>query len=188
MILISRKARDSYIDDITHFRVPKGTLSTYYQWRVKRFANALIEAIVFLTVLVSAVLLLAYYSNLLAELMDVIVIVVFVLGLAGLSSAQIVWRVRQVIEKERDLVLTITATDDLIGNARIVVDDLYRAQEAGDGHTWFALFKIAQISNPLGYSVRDVLIEKGKSVVRKAREEEKASREYSSSDQGLHIQ
>ncbi len=170
MILINRRARDAYITDITHFRTPKNPLSRYYKWRVTRLGNAILDAIVFLSVLVSVVLVLAYYSSLLPELLNAVVIVAFVLGLAGLSSAQMVWRVKQVNEKERDLVMEISSSVDIISKARVIVDDLYSAKENSDGHTWFALFRIAQLKDPLGYSVRDVLLEKGKSVILESEE------------------
>jgi hypothetical protein len=43
-----------------------------------------------------------------------------------------------------------------------MIDDLYLQGVMGDGRTWFALFKLAQKQDQVGWVIRDVLLEKGK--------------------------
>jgi hypothetical protein len=45
-----------------------------------------------------------------------------------------------------------------------MVEELYQAGAYADGHIWFALFKIAQQQDVVGWSVRDVLMEKSKAI------------------------
>ena len=132
----------------------------------------------------------AYFSNLLSELLDVIVIVTFVLGLASLSSIQMVWRVKKVIEQEIVLMHNISSSGDMIGKTKIIVDELYEANPKDSGHLWFALFRIAQFENSLGYSVRDVLLEKGKEVLEDTniQEETKMREALQSSDEENDLQ
>ena len=165
MIFVNRKARDSYVADIVHFRIPKGIFSRYYEWRVSNLKNAILDAVVYLALLVSVIFGAAYFSNLLNELLDAIVIIVFVVGLASLSSIQMIRRVKKVNDQETILISDISSSEDMIGRTKIIVDNLYESNTKDDGHIWFALFRIAQFENPLGYSVRDVLLEKGKEVL-----------------------
>ena len=190
MILVNRKARDSYVADIVHFRKPKNPFSKYYEWRVTSLKNAIVDAVVNLAILVSVILGVAYFSNLLSALIDAIVIVTFVVGLASLSSIQMVWRVKKVIEQEFVLIHNISSSDDMIGKTKIIVDDLYEANTKDSGHLWFALFKIAQFENSLGYSVRDVLLEKGKEVLEDTniQEETKMREALQSSDEETDLQ
>jgi hypothetical protein len=44
----------------------------------------------------------------------------------------------------------------------MMVDDLYLQGVMGDGRTWFALFKLAQKQDQVGWVIRDVLLEKSK--------------------------
>ena len=190
IILVNRKARDSYVADIVHFRRPKNPFSKYYEWRVTTLRNAIIDAVVNLALLISVILGVAYFSNLLNELLDVIIIVTFVVGLASLSSIQMVWRVKKVIEQEIVLIHNISSSDDMIGKTKIIVDDLYKANAKDSGHLWFALFRIAQLENSLGYSVRDVLLEKGKEVLEDTniQEEVKMREALQSSDEDSDLQ
>ena len=68
----------------------------------------------------------------------------------------------------------IGSSVDKYGIARNMVDDLFMQGAMGDGRVWFALYRIAQESNPVGYIVRDVLIEKNREVTE--------SRKYDSID------
>ena len=190
MILVNRKARDSYVADIVHFRRPKNPFSKYYEWRVTSLRNAIVDAVVNLALLISVILGVAYFSDLLSELIDVIVIVAFVVGLASLSSIQMVWRVKKVIEQEIVLMHNISSSDDMIGKTKIIVDDVYEANTKDSGHLWFALFRIAQFENSLGYSVRDVLLEKGKEVLEdiNIQDETKIRETLQSSDEESDLQ
>jgi hypothetical protein len=53
---------------------------------------------------------------------------------------------------------------DRYGIAKDIVDNLFMQGSMGDGRVWFALYRIAQEPNPVGYIIRDVLIEKNREV------------------------
>ena len=63
---------------------------------------------------------------------------------------------------ENRIISAIRTANDKISVARMMVDDLYMEGAMGDGRKWFALFKIAQRQDQIGWVIRDVLIEKGK--------------------------
>jgi hypothetical protein len=159
MTLIKR-AQDTYVVDITHFRPPSSRLSSYYEWRISDFGNILLEIIIYHVLLVTAIVLLTVPTGLLGELGNLVVVFFIIFTLSLLSSGQMLRRVRQIITREQRIVFTLNAAEDKIGRARTIVEDLYQGHE--EGHIWFALFKVAQMKDPIGYSVRDVLIEKGK--------------------------
>jgi hypothetical protein len=46
-----------------------------------------------------------------------------------------------------------------------MVDELYQAGAYADGRIWFALFKITLREDPIGWSVRDVLMDRSKKIV-----------------------
>jgi len=72
------------------------------------------------------------------------------------------WRVKEVVDSETRIVASIGYSKDKIGTTRTMVEDLYMQGPMGDGRIWFALFRLAQRPDTIGWSIRDVLIEKGK--------------------------
>ncbi len=75
------------------------------------------------------------------------------------------WRVKGIIEREQNIVSRLRGTEDKIGLVEQMVDELYQAGAYADGRIWFALFKITLREDPIGWSVRDVLMEKSKKIV-----------------------
>ena len=145
-----------------HFRAASSTLSRYYDWRVSRFINALIEGIVFLVILLGSMILLSVAIASIAAFMDVMLYVVFVMFLSILSSLQMAWRVREINERENSIITSIGTSIDKVGIARQLVEDLMIQGSMGDGRVWFALYRLAQRPNQAGWAIRDVLIEKGR--------------------------
>lgn len=74
------------------------------------------------------------------------------------------WRVREINIQERSIITGVGSSVDKFGIAKDIVDNLFMQGSMGDGRIWFALYRIAQESNPVGYIVRDVLIEKNREV------------------------
>ncbi|TFG32769.1 hypothetical protein EU528_02335 [Candidatus Thorarchaeota archaeon] len=161
-LYVGRISRNRYLSDIMTFRSPSSRLSKYYNWRVTSFGNALYEGLVFLVVLVMSLYTLGYSLFPVNDVNGAFLIVVFVVFLSFLSAMQHAWRVKEVVDSEGRIDTAIKTSTDKIGVARMMVDDLYLQGVMGDGRTWFALFKLAQRQDQVGWVIRDVLLEKGK--------------------------
>ena len=98
------------------------------------------------------------------------------------------WRVKEVVDSEGRIDTAIKTSTDKIGVVKMMVDDLYLQGVMGDGRTWFALFKLAQRQDQVGWVIRDVLLEKGKEEdARFSRQSTKPSSADSSADSGPDI-
>ena len=161
-LYLGRISRNQYLTDIMSFRTPSSRLSRYYAWRVTRFENAIGEGALFLMLLVASLYALGFSLFSINDVNNAFPIVLFVVFLSLISALQHAWRVREVVEAEGRIVTAIKTSVDKIGVAKMMVDDLYLQGAMGDGRTWFALFKIAQRQDQVGWVIRDVLIEKGK--------------------------
>jgi hypothetical protein len=161
-LYLGRISRNRYLTDIMTFRTPSGRLSRYYAWRVTSFENAIKEGVAFLVLLVSSVYALGFSLFPSDQVNEAFPIVIFVVFLSLLSALQHAWRVKEVVDSEGRISTAIKTSTDKIGVARMMVDDLYLQGAMGDGRTWFALFKLAQKQDQVGWVIRDVLLEKGK--------------------------
>ena len=161
-LYLGRISRNRYLIDIMSFRAPSSRLSRYYSWRITSFENAFGEGVVFLVLLVSSLYTIGFSLFLVNDVNGAFWIVVFVVFLSFLSALQHSWRVKEVCDGEERINSAILISTDKIGVARRIVDDLYLQGEMGDGRTWFALFKLAQRQNQVGWVIRDVLLDKGK--------------------------
>ncbi len=161
-LFVGRMARDKYLGDIMSFRSPSSRLSRYYHWRVTSFQNALIEGCVFMIVLIVSIILLTTTLYGFELMMSSNFIVFFVVFLSFISVMQHAWRVKEVVDSEARIVASVGYSKDKIGVTRTMVDNLYLQGPMGDGRTWFALFRLAQRPDVIGWTIRDVLIERGK--------------------------
>jgi hypothetical protein len=159
---MGRISRNRYLRDIMTFRTPSGRLSKYYAWRVTSFGNAIKEGIVFLVLLTSTLYTLGFALFPIDQVNGALAIVLFVVFLSLLSALQHAWRVKEVVDGEERICAAIKTSTDKIGVAKMMIDDLYLQGAMGDGRTWFALFKLAQKQDQVGWVIRDVLMEKGK--------------------------
>ncbi|MGY5872407.1 MAG: hypothetical protein RTV72_09190 [Candidatus Thorarchaeota archaeon] len=185
---LGRISRNRYLTDIMTFRTPSSRLSKYYSWRVTSFENAFAEGIMFLMVLIASLYGLGFSLFSLDQVNGALLIVVFVVVLSFLSGLQHAWRVKEVVDGEGRIVTAIKTATDKINVARMMVDDLYLQGAMGDGRTWFALFKLAQRQDQVGWVIRDVLLEKGKEEdARFQKQESKPSSIDSGTDQGPEI-
>lgn len=161
-LYLGRRARDVYLGDIMQFRAPSSFMSRYYNWRVTRFINALIEGVVFLVILLGSVILLSVAIAGVSAFMGASFYVVVVMFLSFVSIVQMAWRVKEINERENGIMASISTSADKIGIARELVENLMIQGSIGDGRVWFALYRLAQRPNQVGWAIRDVLIEKGK--------------------------
>jgi hypothetical protein len=161
-LYLGRISRNRYLADIMTFRQPSSRLSRYYSWRITSFENAFSEGVVFLILLVSSLYTIGFSLFPVQDVNGAFLIVVFVVFLSFLSALQHSWRVKEIVDGEGRINTAIRTATDKIGVARMMVDDLYLQGVMGDGRTWFALFKLAQKQDQVGWVIRDVLLEKGK--------------------------
>jgi hypothetical protein len=161
-LYIGRRARDRYLNDIMSFRAPSSSLSRYYHWRVDSFLNALTEGALFLIILIGSTIMLVTFLFGFDLLATSTFIIFFIVFLSFISAMQHAWRVREVVDSETRIVASMGYSKDKIGVARTMVEDLFMQGQMGDGRIWFALFRLAQRPDPIGWAIRDVLIEKGK--------------------------
>ena len=186
-LYLGRLARNRYLTDIMHFRAPSSTLSRYYDWRITRFVNALVEGIVFLIVLLCSLILISAVLGGVALFFDVILYVMFVMFLSLLSSLQMAWRVKEINERENSIITSIGTSTDKVGVAKEIVETLMVQGSMGDGRVWFALYRLAQRPNQAGWAIRDVLIEKGREM-RDMLQYSRSDSEQTSSDKGPGIE
>lgn len=164
LIYLVRGGRNAYLNSIMNFRKPKSSLARYFAWRTKRILNTVIEGIIYEIILIGSIVIILYPSGGVQLILDLLAITAFVVVFSILSSIQMIRRVGEVLKKERVVLKRIEAADDLIDLIRQMVEELYQAGAYADGHMWFALFKIAQQQDVIGWSVRDVLMEKSKAI------------------------
>lgn len=162
---IVRKGRNNFLDDISNFRRPSSALSRYYSWRVTKLRNALLETVLFETFLISSIIGIIASAGILNLLLPLSPVILFVVIISTLTSLQMSWRVKGIVEREENILSRLRSTEDKIGLVREMVDELYQAGAYADGRIWFALFKITLREDSIGWSVRDVLMEKSKKIV-----------------------
>jgi hypothetical protein len=161
-LAIGRFARNQYLKDIMSFRSPSSRLSRYYSWRTDSFINVVLEGVMLEFVLVASIIGLLAFMYSIEEFFTQGLIILFIVALTFLSSLQLSWRVREINTAERRLTDSIGPSRDKIGIARDIVENLYAQGEMGDGRVWFALFRLSQRPEPVGWAVRDVLMEKNR--------------------------
>jgi hypothetical protein len=161
-LFIGRIARDRYLNDIMSFRSPSSSLSRYYHWRVNSFLNAFIEGSLYLIILIGSIITLITLIFGYEIMVSSSAIILFIVFLSFISVMQHASRVREVAASESRIVDSVGYATDKIGITRTMVDDLYMQGPMGDGRMWFALFRLAQRPDTIGWAIRDVLIEKGK--------------------------
>ncbi|MFX1265148.1 MAG: hypothetical protein ACFFH0_07190 [Promethearchaeota archaeon] len=162
---IVRKGRNDFLDDISHFRRPSSALSRYYSWRVTKLRNALLETVLFETFLISSIIGIVAFAGILDLLLPLSPIILFVVTISTLTSLQMSWRVKGILVREQGILKKLSGAEDKIGLVEQMVDELYQAGAYADGRIWFALFKITLREDPIGWSVRDVLMDKSKKIV-----------------------
>ena len=164
-LLLGRRARDIYLGDITRFKAPSSSLSRYYDWRVTSYFNALVEGFAFLVILLGSLIAISVILADFATFLDTILYVVFVMFLSFLSSMQMAWRVKEINDREKSIITSVSTSTDKVGVVKEMVENLIIQGAMGDGRVWFALYRLAQRQNMVGWAIRDVLLEKGKEMM-----------------------
>jgi hypothetical protein len=159
-IVIGRWARNSYLRAITHFSRPSSTLGRFYSWRISKVHHVLLEGVALDLGILAAMVVLVFPLVSLTEIIDTLPILALVLGLTFMSAVQEANRIRAVLRAEQHLLRDINADEDKVGRVELIVESLLSQGRMAAGSVWTALFSIALVQNPIGYAVRDVLMEK----------------------------
>ena len=176
-LAFSRRAKKQYISDITRFRAPSSFSSKYYSWRVRNVRNSLVEGFLFEVLLFSVIILFVMTMADLDALIFNAPIIAFVMILSCVSSIQAALRVKEVLKREGSITTILSKSDDKVGDAKMMIEDLMHQGPHADGRIWFALFKLALRHDSVGWSVRDVLLEKSKELAYEMRREEPTTQE-----------
>jgi hypothetical protein len=167
-ILLAKRGRDRYINDVTHYHRPSSALSKYCGWQMSAARNAVIDGLILETILVLLVLAVTIALASIDYLVQDLPYLLFVVVLSFLSTFQTASRVAGVAKIERAIYNDISASVDKIGRARSLTDELLRQGPTRDGRQWFAVFRVALKEDSVGWSVRDVLMEKSEELDRLA--------------------
>ena len=190
-MLLGRRGREFYIRDITSFRKPSSLTGRYYGWHLSGARNALTEGVALDIVLVLVVYGVALFLGDSYLIIAALPVLVFVLALSFISPLQTASRVGGLAEIERKLSDEIGQSTDKVGRARAIVENLLSPLQIPDGRYWFALFRIALRQDPIGWSVRDVLMEKAKDLdllAERVRSGERVSTRSPPSESGAEIE
>jgi hypothetical protein len=163
-LFISRVGKNRYLDDLTSYRVPKSRLSRYYGWRLQSVGSVIAESIVLVAVVLASGATIAVFITTTVDLLTLLPIFAFVGALTLVSGLQTTWRVKGLITVRNEIATGLEAETDKIGKVRELVDKLDVTGSTTDGRVWFALFQLAQEQNAIGWSIRDVLIEKRREI------------------------
>ena len=163
-LFISRVGKSKYLDDITGYRKLSSILSRYYAWRLRSIGNVLVESIGLVLVVLAVGIGLVMVVTETVDLFTLLTIFVFVGTLTFVSGLQTTWRVKGLLDVQREITVGLERENDKIGKVRELVDKLDVTGSTIDGRVWFALFRLAQEQNPVGWSIRDVLIAKRREI------------------------
>ncbi|MFW9954679.1 MAG: hypothetical protein ACFFD3_09015 [Candidatus Thorarchaeota archaeon] len=156
---IARRARDRYLRDMANFRKPESPFSRYYGWRVDSLRNSILDGVAVEVILIVSLLLLLFLSLEPFEIPSVFPVVIFVIVLSSMSTAQTAYRVKGLKFRETLISKELELSVDKVAAARNMAINLLSAGKAADGRVWFALYRVGQRQDPIGWSVRDVLLD-----------------------------
>lgn len=157
---LARRARMAYLKDLVSFRTPSSRLSRYFRWRVGSVRNSTLDAIIFEMALVITVLVMIVVAITPDEYTIMLPIFVFVVILSSASTLQTINRVRGAQRIEKTVVTRMQSQQDKISAARSIVLPLIMNRSKADAQNWFVLYRIAQHQDPVGWSIRDALLDK----------------------------
>ncbi len=150
----------AYLKDLVSFRTPSSRLSRYFRWRVGSVRNSTLDAIIFEMALVITVLVMIVVAITPDEYTIMLPIFVFVVILSSASTLQTINRVRGAQRIEKTVVTRMQSQQDKISAARSIVLPLIMNRSKADAQNWFVLYRIAQHQDPVGWSIRDALLDK----------------------------
>ncbi len=156
---IGRKGRDSYLRDIGDFRKPDSSLSRYYNWRVDSVRNAIVDGAIFDILLLLILIVLLLMTLEIYQIPDALVYVAFVMVLSSASTIQAANRIKGLKQREMNIIKQVEEATDKITAAREIAIFLISAGPTSDGRMWFAFYRIGQRQDPIGWAVRDVLLD-----------------------------
>jgi hypothetical protein len=163
----------------------------FYGWHLSGQSHGVLEGIIIDGVIV---LLVLYATFLLADMsyfMGALPVLLLFLLLSIMSPIQTSRQVAGLIQIETKLYSDINTATDKVGRVRSIIDNLLGPLQVPDGRYWFALFRIALRQDPVGWSTRDVLIEKAKELdvlAERVRSGERVPMKSTDSERGAEIE
>ncbi|NWF95342.1 MAG: hypothetical protein HXY34_04295 [Candidatus Thorarchaeota archaeon] len=183
---LMRSGGRRYLRSIVHHHRPNTALARAYAWRLERPANAVIEGGT-----MTALVIFLMGLHLSTYTAEIPLTALFVVGLAmalyTTSTLQTALGVKRLTSVEKQIADKIDSSVDRIGSARTLIDELVGRRSRQDSVRWLALFRIALRDTPLGWSVRDALMEKRKSWERAAETSIAARKASDNGQQGPSI-
>lgn len=161
-MLFTRRGREGYIRSITNFRKPSSASERFYGWHLSSPGNAALEGTIIDSVIILLVLYVTFTFADMSYFVGALPVLILVLVLSIAGPIQTARRVGGLVRIERKLYDDINTAPDKVSQVRTIIDNLLSPLQVPDGRYWFALFRIALRQDPVGYSARDVLMEKAK--------------------------
>ncbi|MHA1905670.1 MAG: hypothetical protein ACW98Y_00075 [Candidatus Thorarchaeota archaeon] len=158
-MFLGKRGRDRYLRDIGNFRKPSSSWSRYYHWRVDSLRNSILDGVIFDILLLLILIVLLLMTLELYEIPDALIYVVFVMVLSAASTIQAASRIKGLKQRESTIIKQVEEANDKIAAAREIAFFLISAGPTSDGRMWFALYRVGQIQDPVGWAVRDVLLD-----------------------------
>jgi hypothetical protein len=93
------------------------------------------------------------------EIPDALLYVGIVMVLFVAGSVHAIYRIKGSKEREAAIVKHIGEATDKIAATKEIARSLLSAGKAADGRLWFALYRVGQIQDPVGWAIRDVLLD-----------------------------
>ncbi len=121
--------------------------------------NAILDGVIFDILLLLILIIMLLMTLELYEIPDTLLYVVIAMVLSALSTIQAAGRIKGSKERESTINKQVGESTDKIAAARELALSLISAGPAADGRLWFALYRVGQIQDPIGWAVRDVLLD-----------------------------
>jgi len=190
-MLLTRWGRERYIRSITNFRKPSSASEQFYGWHLSAPGNVVLEAIIVDSAIVLLVLYVTFTQADMSYFMGALPVLALVMILSIVAPIQTARRVGGLVRIEKELYDNINAATDKVSQVRTVIDNLLNPLQVPDGRYWFALFRIALTEDPVGWSARDVLMEKAKELdmlAERVRRGERVPMKSTGSERGAEIE
>lgn len=157
--MLQRRGQIDYAQDLYHFRGPTTVFSRYYAWRSSTVGKSVIDAGLFNIVSLGLIVVFGVLTVGPEGMMEISALVVLIGVFSVFNVGQIARRVRERIELERTIIRNMSQSVDKVGEARRLVEQQVLTGQSRNPTVWFALFRVAQIQDQIGWSLRDVLLE-----------------------------
>ncbi len=156
---IVKTGQTDYARDLYYFRRPSTIFSRYFSWRISRFMAAVMDTAIINAISLGAII---YFGIIVLGpfvIYQMLWLIILLAGITVVSSSQILMRLYKSRNIEKAITEQLDQAIDKIGEAKKIVNHYIQTGELKKLVIWFALYRIAQAQNTVGWSIRDVLLE-----------------------------